>query len=52
MDAYGTNVDRFRQVFFDYLPNCEPLVGPMVRPWQTYEHRNAAVSGSDSKTRC
>ncbi|XP_065090685.1 uncharacterized protein LOC135711686 isoform X2 [Ochlerotatus camptorhynchus] len=39
MDPYRTNVDRFRQVFFDYLPNCEALIGPMVRPWQPFEFR-------------
>ncbi|XP_058458848.1 uncharacterized protein LOC131435208 [Malaya genurostris] len=54
MDAYNTNVDRFRQIYLDYLPNCEPLIGPLVRPWHPFEHRLSAavVPGSESKTRC
>ncbi|XP_062562343.1 uncharacterized protein LOC134225919 [Armigeres subalbatus] len=57
MDPYRTNVDRFRQVFFDYLPNCEPLIGPMVRPWLQHEYRpmeslNRALKACDSKSKC
>ncbi|XP_055619267.1 uncharacterized protein LOC129764326 [Toxorhynchites rutilus septentrionalis] len=54
MDPYHTNVDRFRQVFFDYLPNCEPLIGPMIRPWHPFEYRPVSnvLKGSDSKTQC
>ncbi|XP_053685637.1 uncharacterized protein LOC128735167 [Sabethes cyaneus] len=54
MDPYRTNVDRFRQIFFDYLPNCERLIGPMVRPWHPFEFRQSAgvLPCSESKTRC
>ncbi|XP_055533888.1 uncharacterized protein LOC129723594 [Wyeomyia smithii] len=54
MDPYHTNVDRFRQIFLDYLPNCEPLIGPMVRPWHPFEFRPSAgvLPCSESKTRC
>ncbi|XP_058830420.1 uncharacterized protein LOC131689384 [Topomyia yanbarensis] len=54
MAPYQINVDRFRQIYFDYLPNCEPLIGPMVRPWHPFEYRlsRAVLAGSESKTRC
>lgn len=54
MDPYHTNIDRFREIFFDYLPNCEPLIGPLVRPWHPFEFRQSAgvLPCSESKTRC
>ncbi|XP_055596996.1 uncharacterized protein LOC129747010 [Uranotaenia lowii] len=51
MDPYHTNVDRFRQIFNDYQPNCETRIEPMIRPWHKFEfHPNPPMlKASDSK---